>query len=157
MSGWLGDRPSAFSRSPPATPLRFTSLCQIASSEKGCTQYYPVDALTALSCGCDFAVRSESIGCSRRSSHFLRRGSLSRPVAVADKETEDLSLQTLCLALRLTRKGPRNRDVSPSGYERMSSRSIQIAQQNRSAEKPKACRVGQWPTLFSSTRFGKAR
>ncbi|MBI2743693.1 MAG: hypothetical protein HYX48_07230 [Chlamydiales bacterium] len=39
-----------------------------------------------------FALRSESIDCSRRSSHFLRRGSLSRPVAGLCKEVEEKSL-----------------------------------------------------------------
>ncbi|MBI2742490.1 MAG: hypothetical protein HYX48_01065 [Chlamydiales bacterium] len=85
MSGRPGES-FAFSRGLPATLLRCISLCQIASSEKGCTEYYPVGALAALSCGCNFAVRYASAGCSRRSSLACQRGSLSRPVAVVVKE-----------------------------------------------------------------------
>ena len=49
---------------PPATPLSLTSLCQIASSSGGRTEYSPPLALAGLLLRYDFAVRSEAVGCS---------------------------------------------------------------------------------------------
>lgn len=57
------------SENPLLAPLRIISLCQIACSEAGCTKYYPA-RLSALLC-CDFALRSDSIGCSCAHSPLL--------------------------------------------------------------------------------------
>ena len=98
-----------------------------------------------LSCGCDFALRSESAGCSsahsRRDSVLFRREPfrvVSQNQFKKEKHTvfslqnEDKSADFFCMVLRTDAKGlPPKKDGVPAGNERVSSPRTQIAKQNR--------------------------
>ncbi len=133
-------------RRPLLAPLRLISLCQIACSSgvraKPCSPH----ALRALLC-CDFAVRSESAGCS--CAHFpagLRldcrvpsRVDSQSEFRRSEAKTHNI-LEEVCwhgyavIALRIDGSW----DPPRQGWDAtaMSSRWTQIAQQNRSAGEP---------------------
>ncbi|MBI2742846.1 MAG: hypothetical protein HYX48_02905 [Chlamydiales bacterium] len=108
MSGRPGES-YAFARGLPATHLRFTSLCQTVCSKAEWATALPCTPSAFLRYG--FAVRSESIGCSRqlipRRTYVSGAGPLSRPVTGPSEESEEKSLRSLYLHLRLDAKGTR--------------------------------------------------
>ena len=125
--------------------LRLTSLCKIVCSSVRCAEHY----LTRSARLCyDFTVRTEANGCSRIPSPLQGSGAPSRSLAElfisGCAEMDDL------VSERTESKSPISRTSSASGREegpapqgvgseRPSSRSTQIAKQNRSAGVP----VGQ--------------
>ena len=79
-------------RTPPACPLAtHLALPNRVLGGGACTAW---PRTHSLSCGCDFAVRSESIGCLRAPFPLLRRGPLSASARRAHFRVQGSSLQS---------------------------------------------------------------
>ncbi len=158
---------------PPATSLRLIWLCQIACSSKGGVQHTPSFGPYGALLRYDFAVPSESIGCScahlpplagrvpfrvDSQSPFLKKTIAAFPFRQSHRLASGIGFR---IVFKIGSASRREKGPAPLGVggERRSSRWTQMAQQNRSTGGPRrgqkrGC-VAHPPS--TSTRFGKAK